>query len=100
MADESRELKRGPGRPKGSKNKMPAELKALAQTYAPEALKTLSQIMRDAAAPQAARVSAANSLLDRGYGKPVQQNEIGGIDGLPIKYEFTVKRAGSEVNER
>lgn len=91
-------LKRKVGRPKGSKNKVPNEVKELAQQYGAEALKTLAEIMKDAGQPGAARVSAANALLDRGYGKPVQSNEISGKDGLPIVYEFVVRRAGSEPN--
>lgn len=91
-------IKRGRGRPKGSKNKVPNEVKELAQQYGAEALKTLAEIMRDGGQPGAARVSAANALLDRGYGKPVQANEISGKDGLPIVYEFVVRRAGSEPN--
>jgi hypothetical protein len=38
----------------------------------PEAINTLAAIMDDTKAPPAARVAAANSLLDRGYGKPTQ----------------------------
>jgi hypothetical protein len=98
IVSESEKPRRPRGRPKGSKNKVPNEIKELAQNYAPEALDTLAEIMRDRDQPGAARVSAANSLLDRGYGKPVQANEISGVNGMPIKYEFVVMRAGSEVN--
>jgi Family of unknown function (DUF5681) len=37
-----------------------------------DALDTLASVMRDPKAPAAARVSAAQALLDRGYGKPAQ----------------------------
>ena len=37
-----------------------------------EAINTLVTIMDDPKAPPAARVAAANSLLDRGYGKSTQ----------------------------
>jgi hypothetical protein len=40
--------------------------------------------MNNPAAPAAARVSAANALLDRGHGKPRQALEHGGTDGGPI----------------
>jgi Family of unknown function (DUF5681) len=41
-----------------------------------DALDTLASIMRDPKAPAAARVSAAQALLDRGYGKPAQAIEV------------------------
>jgi hypothetical protein len=44
----------------------------LARTHTPEAIETLAQIMANADASDSARVSAANSLLDRGWGKPPQ----------------------------
>jgi hypothetical protein len=73
------------GRPKGV-----AEVMALARTYAKEAVETLAGIMRNDKAPSAARVAAANGLLDRGYGKPpagagaLQQRRCAsGSDGHP-----------------
>jgi hypothetical protein len=47
-----------------------ADVKALAQECAPEAIAALKEIFSDAKAPPAARVSAATAILDRGYGKP------------------------------
>jgi len=44
----------------------------LARQKSPEAINTLSNIMHDEKAPPAARVAAANALLDRGFGKPTQ----------------------------
>ena len=37
-----------------------------------DAMQTLKDIMLNKDAPHAARVTAANSILDRGYGKPAQ----------------------------
>ncbi|WP_299945327.1 hypothetical protein [uncultured Ruegeria sp.] len=63
----------GAGRPKGSKNKLSKAKKAtiseLAGQHTEAALATLVDIMKSAIAPAAARVSAANSILDRAYGK-------------------------------
>jgi hypothetical protein len=42
-----------------------------------DAIDTLASIMRDPKAPASARVSAAQALLDRGYGKPAQAIEVG-----------------------
>lgn len=68
----------GAGRPKGSKNKLSRTQKAtiseLASKHTEAALETLVEIMESDLAPAAARVSAANSVLDRAYGKPVQAN--------------------------
>ena len=67
--------KPGPGRPKGSKNKVGAELKAtIAQLCSPHvktAISTLVEIAKNGET-EAARVSASNSILDRVYGKPKQ----------------------------
>jgi Family of unknown function (DUF5681) len=56
----------------GGRPKAVAEIKDLARKHTDEALETLAAIMRNPKASAAARVSAANALLDRGYGKPPQ----------------------------
>ena len=56
----------------GGRPKVVAEIKELARKHTDEALDTLAAIMRNPKASATARVSAANSLLDRGYGKPPQ----------------------------
>ena len=56
----------------GGRPKVVAEVKELAREHTAEAIETLVSIMNDAKSAPAARVSAANSLLDRGYGKPPQ----------------------------
>jgi hypothetical protein len=55
------------GMPKGY-----GEVKELARTYTTQAMATLVEIATDKKAPPAARVSAATSILDRGWGKPTQ----------------------------
>ena len=65
----------GKGRPKGSLNKATADIKAAAQVYTEDALATLAQIMK-AGESEAARVAAANSILDRGFGKPRQAVDL------------------------
>lgn len=60
------------GRSKGTPNHATVELKAAAREFTADALKTLSEIMRDKKQHAAARVGAARELLDRGYGKPAQ----------------------------
>jgi len=51
------------------------DVKALAREYTPDSIHTLAKIMKDVAAPPSARVAAANSLLDRGWGKAHQTVE-------------------------
>ena len=51
---------------------MIAEVKELARAHTGEAIGTLVSIMTNPKYAPAARVSAANALLDRGYGKPPQ----------------------------
>lgn len=67
------------GRPKGSLNKTTSEqsqrLSELAKDYTHDALMTLVDVAKNGKS-EAARVSAANALLDRGYGKPVAREEV------------------------
>jgi hypothetical protein len=58
------------GRPKALR-----EVEEAARGYTTYALATLARICTDTAAPPAAQVSAANALLDRGWGKPKQAVE-------------------------
>lgn len=84
------EEKRGRGRPKGSLNKVTASVKEAAQAFTDDALKVLATIMRDGES-EAARVAAANSILDRGHGKPKQALVGGDDDDRPIKASLSVK---------
>ena len=48
------------------------DVRLIAREWTPDSIQTLADIMKDVAAPPASRVAAANSLLDRGWGKPAQ----------------------------
>ncbi len=48
----------------------PRSIRAAAKTHALEALETLASLAQNAAS-ESVRVSAANAVLDRAYGKPV-----------------------------
>lgn len=50
----------------------PTEIKSLARAHTATAVKTLAGIMNQKKAAPAARVAAAQALLDRGWGKPGQ----------------------------
>ncbi len=53
-------------------SKAPVEIRSLARSHTDKAIKTLANIMDDTECPPAARVAAAQALLDRGWGKPNQ----------------------------
>lgn len=61
----------GAGRKKGVPNKATADLKVAAAVYTKEMLLVLVRIAHNGES-EAARVSAANSILDRAHGKPTQ----------------------------
>jgi hypothetical protein len=44
----------------------------LAKDLTPKAMKALEDVLDSESAPPAAKVAAANSVLDRGWGKPAQ----------------------------
>jgi hypothetical protein len=53
------------------------EIRSLARSHTRTALNILVQVMRNKDATPAARVSAANAVLDRGWGKAIQAIENG-----------------------
>lgn len=85
------------GRQKGTPNKATASLRDIARQYTDEAIDGLVAVLRDDGEPAAARVAAANSILDRGYGKPSQilsGDEEGGPVSLVTKIELIGVRPG------
>lgn len=73
----------GAGRPAGAKTKSGKELREAARQYTVQALEVLRDIALSGES-EAARVSAANALLDRGYGKP-STVLAGDEDGGPMQ---------------
>jgi hypothetical protein len=80
------------GRKAGTPNKATADIKAAAQVYTEDALATLAQIMK-AGESEAARVAAANSILDRGFGKPRQSMDVDATSDMTIEIVTGVPRA-------
>jgi len=72
MPGKGRPFPKGVSGNPGGRPKVLGDVQELARQKSPEAINTLSTIMNDDKAPPAARVAAANALLDRGYGKPTQ----------------------------
>ena len=73
--------RRGAGRPKGRVTQAKRDLMDMAKDHGETALAVLVEIATNAAASEGARVSAANALLDRGYGKPTQTVDNKSTDG-------------------
>ena len=70
------------GRPKMPKTVK--EVKELAKEFTPMALKTLAAVCSNPKAPPAARVAAADSLINRAWGRPAA-SDFEGAEALVIK---------------
>lgn len=66
-----------------------AEIRALCVAAGPAAIRVLAEIMHDTSAPATARIAAATTLLDRGYGRPAQA--VTGEDGGPVHIRVLVE---------
>jgi hypothetical protein len=53
----------------------------MARAASPDALQALIDVMQDSKAPHAARVTAADKILDRAWGKPAQPIDGDGRGG-------------------
>lgn len=62
--------------------KVPTEIRSLARSYTELAIQSLAGIVQNGES-ESARVSAAQVLLDRGWGKPTQPIS-GDEDGAPL----------------
>lgn len=94
----------GAGRPPGAVNKTTADIKALAQSYGPAAIKKLAELAGldptgIPAESEVARISATKELLDRGFGKSVQPQSGPDGEGNPVVeviYRWAEKREVTE----
>jgi hypothetical protein len=102
-------FKKGQSGNPGGRPKAVAEVQELARQHTTDAVETLVSIMTNPKSAPAARVSAANALLDRGYGKPPQHQHITGADGpqyvvrLPVVCETVeewVAQCGGSMAEK
>ena len=73
----------------------PTEIRTLARSYTKAAIKTLVGIMQQPKAPPAARVMAANALLDRGWGKAAQFVDVQGEIKQLVAVQLNVVRSDS-----
>lgn len=60
------------------------EVRAAAGSYAPEALKTLLNIMRNRRVSHSTRIAAASAILDRAVGRPAVPPPTAFDDGTPV----------------
>jgi hypothetical protein len=72
------------GRPKAS---LPdgRTLSEVAREHTSEAVATLAAVMRDLGSPQSARIAAASTLLDRGWGRASQDVVVSAVPSLPVE---------------
>jgi hypothetical protein len=68
----------------------------LAQELAPQALQTLAEVMRSASSDNA-RVSAANSILDRAYGKPKEVTPDAGGEAQSLTISISAAEPVGEI---
>ena len=67
----------------GGRPKAAHDIVALARQYTDKAIAALYEALDD---PRT-RVAAAQALLDRGYGRAIQRQELSGPDGAPIQVQ-------------
>ncbi|MEY9103946.1 hypothetical protein ABH999_000142 [Bradyrhizobium yuanmingense] len=86
-----------PPRAKASRPRNLTEIRSLARSHTRTAIRVLVGIMRSEDATPAARVSAANAILDRGWGKAAQPVENGedGVLELIHRIERIIVHPGS-----
>ena len=72
--------RKGAGRKPGKVSEAKRQIAEMAKDHGETALAVLVQVATQGES-EAARVSAANAILDRGYGKPVQQVDNTSSDG-------------------
>jgi hypothetical protein len=77
--------------------KTPTEIRSLARAHTERAIQVLAGIMDQEKCPPAARVAAAEAILNRGWGKPTQPI-AGDEDGAPIRLQQIVRTIVDPTN--
>jgi hypothetical protein len=75
---------------KPARKRAPADLRALARDHTRTAVRVLVGVMRSDEATPAARVSAANAILERGWGKAMLASE--GAEASALKLFDRIER--------
>jgi hypothetical protein len=76
------------------------EIRSLARSHTRTAIRVLVGVMRSKDATPAARVSAANAILDRGWGKATQPLENSGDGALELihRIERVIVRPEKDIS--
>lgn len=85
----------GAGRKKGVVAETKRTLAATAREFGPRMLQILADIADDPNQPASSRVSAANHILERGYGKPVAVEDTEQPDRLTLALIEISKRGSA-----
>ena len=78
-----------------SRPKTSAEVGSLARGYTERSIEILGGLMENCPEP-GVRVAAAKTLLDRGWGKPKQTQEVVGANGGPLEFIVRTIMEGSK----
>jgi len=78
------QFKRGKSGNPGGRPKVLKGVRDLARVHTARAIEVLFEIMDDESANKQARIAAAKELLDRGYGRPPQDIQVGGLEEIVI----------------
>ncbi len=73
------------------------EISRLAKTRAPEAIQVLTDIMLDKNEPGSTRITAANAILDRGYGRPKSRLDVSGTIDVNASHLHAIKVLAEQV---
>jgi hypothetical protein len=80
--------------------KAPLEIRSLARKHTHKAINTLVSIMVEPKAPAAARIMAANSLMDRGWGKAAQLVDVQGEVRQLVEVKLKLVQAAPAMPSR
>lgn len=76
MRDSTGRFVKGASGNPGGRPRIVLAIRDQAQQHGEEAISVLAGIMRDTEAPPAARISAASEILNRGYGRAIDQRAM------------------------
>lgn len=75
----------------GGRPRLPDDVKALARSYTRQAIETAAEIMLNQEETGTARMSAVNTLLNRGWGMPAQHvttENLGALSDADLRAEL------------
>jgi thioredoxin-like negative regulator of GroEL len=87
----------GAGRKPGAVSKAKRELAEMAKDHAEMALGVLAEIAGNKGEAASARVTAANSILDRAYGKPFSAEPEQDEESEAVTWQISVRAAKGQI---